>query len=52
MFAGVPSLDQSVVGLRYDASLFAAVKVEYRTWTRGTGTPRNHGGFFQLCFTF
>ena len=52
MFAGLPSLDMSTVGLRYDASVFAAVKAEYRTWTRGTGTPRNHGGFFQLCFTF
>ena len=52
MFAGVPSLDMSTVGLRYDASTFAAVKAEFRTWTRGAGTPRNHGGFFQLCFTF
>jgi hypothetical protein len=52
MFAGVPSLDGATVGLRYDASLLAAVKVEYRTWTRGPGTARNHGGFFQLCFTF
>jgi hypothetical protein len=52
MFATVPSLDGSTLGIRYDASALAAVKVEYRTWTRGPGTPRNHGGFFQLCFTF
>lgn len=52
LFATVPQLDSSTVGLRYDASLFAAIKGEYRTWTRGDNTPRNHGGFFQLCFTF
>jgi hypothetical protein len=52
MFATVPLLDSSIVGLRYDASLFAAIKGEYRTWRRGDDVPRNHGGFFQLCFTF
>jgi hypothetical protein len=52
MFATVPLLDSSTVGLRYDASLFAAIKGEYRTWRRGDGVPRNHGGFLQLCFTF
>jgi hypothetical protein len=52
MFATVPSLDQATLGMRYDASPFAAVKAEYRTWTRGAGTIRNHGGYFQLCFTF
>jgi hypothetical protein len=52
MFATVPQLDSSTIGLRYDASLFAAIKGEYRTWTRGDDTLRNHGGFFQLCFTF
>ena len=52
MFAGVPSLDMSTVGIRYDATTFAAVKAEYRTWTRGADSARNHGAFFQLCFTF
>jgi hypothetical protein len=52
MFAGVPSLDATTVGVRWDVALLAAVKVEYRTWTRGPDTERNQGGFFQLCFTF
>jgi hypothetical protein len=52
VFADVPSLDQSTVGLRYDASLHAALKAEYRTWRRGPEVPRNHGGFFSVCFTF
>lgn len=51
-FAGVPALDGSTIGLRYDASLFAAIKAEYRTWRRGSGTERNHGGFLQVAFTF
>jgi hypothetical protein len=38
--------------VRYDFSPFAAAKAEYRTWTRGEGSVRNHGGFLQLCFTF
>jgi hypothetical protein len=52
MFANVQSLDSTTIGVRYDASQFAAIKGEYRTWTRGENTLRNHGGFFQLCFTF
>jgi hypothetical protein len=52
VFSGLPLLDGSTVGLRYDLSAFAAAKVEYRTWTRAAGIPRNHGGFFQVCFTF
>ena len=52
MFANVQSLDSTTLGVRYDASQFAAIKGEYRTWTRGENTVRNHGGFFQLCFTF
>jgi hypothetical protein len=51
-FAGVPSLDMTTTGLRYDASTYAAIKAEYRTWTRGPDTVRNYGGFFQVCFTF
>jgi hypothetical protein len=51
-FAAVPELDQVTLGVRYDLTLFAAVKGEYRTWTRGEGSVRNHGGFFQIAFTF
>lgn len=51
-FATVPGIDGSTLGVRYDFSLFAAFKGEYRTWTRGAGSPRNHGGFFQVSFTF
>ena len=51
-FATVPMLDESTVGVRYDATQLAALKFEYRTWTRGPNTLRNHGGFFQLSFTF
>jgi hypothetical protein len=52
VFKGIPNLDGSTVGLRYDASPYAAIKGEYRTWTRGPGTTRNQGGFFQVSFTF
>lgn len=51
-FAAVPNLDMSTLGTRYDLSDFAAVKGEYRTWRRGAGSRRNHGGYFQLSFTF
>jgi hypothetical protein len=52
VFATVPQIDGSTIGLRYDAATYAAIKVEYRTWLRGTGSTRDSGGFFQLCFTF
>ena len=52
VFATVQNLDGSTVGVRYDASAFAALKAEYRTWRRADEAPRNHGGFFQVCFTF
>ena len=52
VFSGVASLDGATLGVRYDFSLLAALKAEYRTWTRGPESRRNHGGFFQVCFTF
>jgi hypothetical protein len=52
MFTGVPNLNMTTVGLRYDASSFAAIKIEYRSWTRAPSTVRNQGGFAQVCFTF
>lgn len=51
-FSTVPVFDGSTLGIRYDASLYAALKFEYRTWTRGPGSTRDSGGFFQLSFTF
>ena len=51
-FATVPLFDGSTLGVRYDASAFAALKFEYRSWTRGPTSTRDHGGYFQLCFTF
>ena len=52
VFSTVLPLDGSTLGVRFDASTFVAIKAEYRNWTRGAGTPRNQGGFFQLAFTF
>lgn len=52
VFQTVQPVDMSTFGIRYDVSQFAAAKGEYRTWTRGNGVPRNHGAFFQICFTF
>ncbi len=52
MFETVQALDLTLLGARYDLSGFAAAKAEYRTWTRGPGSTRNHGAFAQLCFTF
>jgi hypothetical protein len=52
VFIGVPLLDGTTAGVRYDFASFAAAKGEYRTWTRGESSLRNHGGFFQVCFTF
>lgn len=51
MFDGVLNQKSSTLGVRYDLSLYAAMKFEYRTWRRAEA-PRNHGGFFQVCFTF
>ena len=53
VFATVPRLD----GVDRRRALTTrrrspALKGEYRTWTRGEGSVRNHGGFFQVCFTF
>jgi hypothetical protein len=52
VFATVPHLDGSTLGIRYDLSSYAALKTEYRTWRRSPVLPRNYGGFFQICFTF
>jgi hypothetical protein len=43
VFAAVQPLDGSTVGLRYDIALFAAIKGEYRSWTRGSGSVARSG---------
>jgi hypothetical protein len=52
VFAGVLNLDGSTVGVRYDASTYAAIKVEARFRRRASDLPRTNGAFAQICFTF
>jgi hypothetical protein len=52
VFATVPELNVSIVGLRWDVSLNAAVKAEYRSLRRVDTGPRTNGGFLQIAFTF
>jgi hypothetical protein len=51
IFAGVPSLAGSVLGIRYDISGFAALKMEYRHQRR-PDQIRLNGIFAQTSFTF
>jgi hypothetical protein len=51
IFLGVPGLAGSVVGLRYDISSFAALKLEYRNQWR-PDQVRVNGIFAQTSFTF
>jgi hypothetical protein len=48
VFQDVLNLDGSIVGVRYDPSLFAAIKGEVRVRRR----PRASGWFLQVSFTF
>jgi hypothetical protein len=52
IFASVPDLDGSTVGVRYDLSTYAAVKTEARLRRRAEDQPRSNGWFLQICFTF
>jgi hypothetical protein len=52
VFAGVPNLDGSTVGVRYDVSTYAAIKAEARFRQRVSGQPRTNGAFLQVSFTF
>ena len=52
MFAGIPNLDGSTLGVRYDISTYAAIKTEARLRQRVSGQPRSNGWFFQVSFTF
>jgi hypothetical protein len=52
VFAGVPNLDGSTLGVRYDLSTYAAVKTEVRVRRRVSDRPRTNAWFLQICFTF
>ena len=52
VFVGVPRLDGSTIGVRYDLSTYAAVKTEARIRQRAADAPRSTGWFLQICFTF
>jgi hypothetical protein len=52
VLTGVPRLDGSTLGIRYDLSTYAAVKSEIRVRRRASDQPRTNGWFLQVCFTF
>jgi len=52
VFTGVPELDASTVGVRYDISTYAAIKSEFRGRRRIAGQPFTKGWFLQIAFTF
>jgi len=52
VFAGVPNLDGSTIGVRYDISTYAAIKSEARIRRRTADQPRTNGWFLQIAFTF
>ena len=51
IFRAVPSFSGSTVGMRYDISSFAAIKLEYRNYSR-RNLPSINGTFMQTSFTF
>ena len=52
VFAGIPNLDGSTFGVRYDLSTFAAIKTEGRARRRTAGGTWMNGWFVQIAFTF
>jgi hypothetical protein len=52
VFAGIPNLDGSTIGVRYDIAAYAAIKTEGRFRRRVSGSPLMNGWFFQVSFTF
>jgi hypothetical protein len=52
VFAGIPNLDGSTVGVRYDIAAYAAIKSEGRFRRRAAGASLMNGWFFQVSFTF
>lgn len=51
IFRAVPSFSASTLGMRYDISTFAAIKLEYRHYDR-RNLPGINGAFSQVSFTF
>jgi hypothetical protein len=51
VFAGVPNLDVSIIGVRYDISTYVCIKAEGRL-RRVENQPRTTGWFSQIAFTF
>ena len=52
VFAGVLNLNGSTIGVRYDISMYAAIKTEVRVRRRAADLPRSNGAFMQIAFTF
>ncbi len=52
VFVGVPNLDGSTFGVRYDISTYAAIKAEGRIRSRAPDVPHTNGFFLQVAFTF
>jgi hypothetical protein len=52
VFEGVPELDGSTLGIRFDISTYAAIKSEVRARRRVPDQPWSNGWFLQICFTF
>ena len=52
VFTGVPNLDASTIGVRFDISSYAAIKTEGRIRRRAADQARTNGWFLQICFTF
>jgi hypothetical protein len=52
VFAGIPRLDGSTIGIRYDVSTYAAIKTEGRIRRRTSEGALTNGLFLQICFTF
>jgi hypothetical protein len=52
VFAGVPNLVGSTLGVRYDVSTYVAIKSEVRVRRRVSDQPSTSGLFVQVCFTF
>jgi len=52
VFVGVPNLNGSTLGVRFDISTYAAIKSEIRSRRRVSDQARTNGWFVQICFTF
>jgi hypothetical protein len=52
VFAGVPNLDGSIYGVRWDISTYAAIKAEGRSRRRASNEATHNGAFLQVAFTF